>query len=420
MTYDEAIAWLYSTQTVGIKLGLENISRLLCALGVETAPRSAAGGPTLFHIAGTNGKGSVCAMIDAISRTAGHRTGLFTSPHLVTFRERIRLDGAMISKADAADGLTRIREIVARWDPHPTFFELATALALDWFQKQKAQVIVLETGMGGRLDATNALTPAVAAITALSLDHRQYLGETLEAIAAEKAGIFKPGVPVVSTPQPAGAARVLEETAARIGAPLAWAATPVALPVALPGSHQRLNAALALAAIEAAKLPVSPSAIETGLASVVWPGRFQRLNAPGGEGNTPLVLDGAHNEAAAARLVQTWREEYGSERPVVLLGILRDKDVAAICREFAPLAARFIATPVQSVRSCTAEALAGTLRAAAPETPVCLAASAAEGLSLAQREARATGRRVLVTGSLFLIGETLALLQGGEAEASAQ
>lgn len=417
MTYDEAIDWLYSTQTVGIKLGLENITRLLRCLGVETAPCPEAGGATVFHIAGTNGKGSVCAMLDAVTRAAGLRTGLFTSPHLVTFRERIRLNGVMISRADTAAGLSRIREIVAGWETHPTFFELATALALDWFQQQKAEIIVLETGMGGRLDATNAITPAVAAITALSLDHRQYLGETLEAIAAEKAGIFKPGIPVVSTPQPAGAAHVLKSTAARVGAPLAWASQPVAVPVALPGSHQRLNAALVLAALEAAKLPITPEMTAKGLAGVVWPGRFQRLQSPEG---IPLVLDGAHNEAAATRLVQTWREEYGEQRPVVLLGVLRDKDVAAICREFAPLAAKWIATPVQSVRTCTAEALAESLHAAAPEVPCQIAASAAAGLALAQSEARDTGRPVLITGSLFLIGEILALLQGTESETSAQ
>jgi len=416
MTYDESIAWLYSTQTVGIKLGLENISRLLGCLGVETAPRPGSG-PTVFHVAGTNGKGSVCAMLDAVCRAAGLRTALFTSPHLVTFRERIRLDGVMISEADVASGLTRIRELIAGWAQHPTFFEISTALALAWFQEQKAQIVALETGLGGRLDATNAVTPAVAVVTALSFDHSHYLGDTLEEIAAEKAGIFKPGVPVVSAPQPPAAARVLEETAARLGCLLEGVTEPAPFEVALPGSHQKLNAALALAALNAARLPLSQTAIEQGLANVVWPGRFQRINGPAG---TPLVLDGAHNEAAAARLVQTWKELYGEEQPVILLGVLRDKDVAAICRELAPLGARFVVTPVHSVRTCTAEVLAQAMYEAAPGTPCHVAGSAEEGLACAQAEAREAGRRVLITGSLFLIGETLALLEGEKAETSAQ
>ncbi|MDD5349883.1 MAG: bifunctional folylpolyglutamate synthase/dihydrofolate synthase [Chthoniobacteraceae bacterium] len=414
MTYKEAIAWLYATQPVGIKLGLENITRLVRALGIDPAP---AHGPVIFHIAGTNGKGSVCAMLDAICRAAGKRTALFTSPHLVTFRERIRVNGAPIPEADIAAGLTRIREIVSGWPAHPTFFELTTALALAWFQEQRAEVIVLETGLGGRLDATNALTPAVTAITSLSMDHRQYLGETLAAIAAEKAGIFKPGVPAVSTPQPPEAARVLEETAARVGASFAWAAEPVTREVALAGSHQRLNAALALAILEAARMPIPQAAITQGLQSVIWPGRFQRIAGPTG---IPLILDGAHNESAASRLVQTWAEVYGEERPVLLLGVLRDKDVPAICRELAPLAAEFVVTPVHSIRTCDAPALAQCVRAAAPATPCLEVRSAAEGLQRAQAAAQASGRRVLITGSLFLVGEVLALLQGGTAEASAQ
>lgn len=410
MNYQEAVAWIYSTQTVGIKLGLENIERLLAALEIETP---APGGPVIFHVAGTNGKGSVCAMLDAALRAAGIRSGLFTSPHLVTFRERIRLDGAMIPQADVAAGLTRIRGIVGRWKNHPTFFEIATALALDWFRRGAARAIVLETGLGGRLDATNAVTPHVSVLTSLSLDHRQYLGDTLEEIAAEKAGILKPGIPAVSAPQTDAAARVITETARRAGAPLTWVREPVALEVALPGSHQKLNAALALEALKASPLAIPPRAVQEGLANVVWPGRFQIVERPG---RAALVLDGAHNEAAAARLVQTWRERFGERRPAILLGILRDKDVAAICRELAPLAAEFIAAPVRSLRSCAVADLAGRIREAAPQTPCRESASAAEGLRLAE----AGGRPVLATGSLFLVGEILALLDGGTAEASAQ
>ena len=164
MNYREALAWLYATQRFGIKLGLENIERLLAALpgsgvGITAAPCK------VIHVAGTNGKGSVCAMIDAIARAAGYRTGLFTSPHLVSFRERIRVDGEKISEDEVAGGLTEIRELIRSWDPHPTFFEIATALALQHFQKTRCEILVLETGMGGRLDATNAVQSSVSVIT---------------------------------------------------------------------------------------------------------------------------------------------------------------------------------------------------------------------------------------------------------------
>jgi dihydrofolate synthase/folylpolyglutamate synthase len=214
VTYREAVEWLYSLQLYGIKLGLENMQRLCAALqiylGPQPAERSKAAGdspkisglnrrfgageqaPVFIHVAGTNGKGSVCAMLDAICRRGGVRCGLYTSPHLVTFRERIRLDGEMIPAADVAAGLSRIRELVAAWDNPPTFFEVTTALALEWFQDQHAHVVILETGLGGRLDATNVVTPAVSVLTPIGLDHQQILGESLVQIAAEKCGIIKP------------------------------------------------------------------------------------------------------------------------------------------------------------------------------------------------------------------------------------
>ena len=199
MNYREALAWLYATQRFGIKLGLENIERLLAALpgsGLETAAPC-----KVIHVAGTNGKGSVCAMIDAIARTAGHRTGLFTSPHLVSFRERVRVDGKKISEGEVAGGLTEIRELIRDWDPHPTFFEIATALALQHFQKTRCEILVLETGMGGRLDATNAVQSSVSVITPIDFDHEKWLGHSIDQIAKEKAGIIKPRTPVISAPQ---------------------------------------------------------------------------------------------------------------------------------------------------------------------------------------------------------------------------
>ncbi|HSP45357.1 MAG TPA: Mur ligase family protein, partial [Chthoniobacterales bacterium] len=172
MNYGEALAWLYGTQRFGIKLGLENVQRLLCELNLPGKDQR------IIHVAGTNGKGSVCAMIDSICRAGNYRTGLFTSPHLVTFRERIRVDGEMIAPDEAARGLGSLREIICDWDPHPTFFEITTALALDDFKKKECEVIVLETGLGGRLDATNATTPVVSVLTPIGYDHERWLGNT--------------------------------------------------------------------------------------------------------------------------------------------------------------------------------------------------------------------------------------------------
>lgn len=408
--YPAALAWLYGTQLTGIKLGLDNIRRLL-----REATVFREGAAAILHVAGTNGKGSVCAMLDAVCRAGGRRTGLFTSPHLVEFRERIRLDGAMIPPAAVATGLTRLRNASSGWDAPPTFFELTTALALDWFAREGAEVIVLETGLGGRLDSTNVLTrPAACVLTAIDLDHTAWLGETLAAVAAEKAGILKPGVPAVSAPQAPEAASVIERVARETGAPLRFVreSAPADWPLALAGSHQRRNAALALAVLDAAGLAVPEAAARRGLANVEWPGRFQRLE------NGRVILDGAHNPAAARRLVETWREEFGPDvRATVVLGILKDKDVPAVCAGLVPLAARFIAVPVRSSpRSSTAGELLAVLHGVAPEIP----AETADDLPAALAAARMHGGRVLVTGSLFLVGEALAQHAGVEPEQSWQ
>lgn len=395
MNYGEAVAWLYATQLHGIKLGLENIRRLTAALGVRV---SGEGAPQFLHVAGTNGKGSVCAMLDAICRAAGHRTGFFTSPHLITFRERIRVDGAMIGEEEVAQRLTEIREITASWDHAATFFEITTALALAHFQAAGCEVVVLETGLGGRLDATNVVTPAVCVITEIALDHQQWLGATLDLIAAEKAGIFKDGVPVISAPQSREVVPVFERHARESGAlVVAFVEEPWdACPVNLAGSHQLWNAALAVHALALAAIRVTPEAVARGLKTVEWPGRFQHIGER-------TILDGAHNPAAAARLVVTWREVFGGERATLVLGILADKDLHGICAALLPIAARVIATPVQNPRTSAPENVAATLAELAPALPC----STAPDLAAALREARARPERVLVCGSLFLVGEAL-------------
>ena len=352
MNYREALAWLYATQRFGIKLGLENIERLLAALPGSGDFQITAAPCKVIHVAGTNGKGSVCAMIDAIARTAGHRTGLFTSPHLVSFRERVRVDGKKISEGEVAGGLTEIRELIGSWDPHPTFFEIATALALQHFQKTRCEILVLETGMGGRLDATNAVQSSVSVITPIDFDHEKWLGHSIDQIAKEKAGIIKPRTPVISAPQRPEAEVIIRQRAEECDAPLQFVNDPwTKTKIALRGEHQKMNAALAIAALQATDIKVSDDATARGLSSVEWPARFQIWNER-------IVIDGAHNPASARILAQTWREEFGNEHATISLAILRDKNAAEIVQAFAPIATRFVLPQIRSERALPPNELA--------------------------------------------------------------
>ncbi len=401
MTYPDALAWLYSTQVTGIKLGLETIHRLLDALDFDSHTVK------ILHVAGTNGKGSTCAMLDAVCRAQGYRTGLYTSPHLVSFRERIQLDGRPIPEYAVAEGLTHLRELAADWTPQPTFFEYTTALALDWLRRQHTEVLILETGLGGRLDATNAVTPAVSVLTTIDFDHTAWLGDTLGLIAGEKAGIIKPGVPVVSAPQEPEAAAVITRVANENGSPLHVVTMPLPADwsLALAGSHQRINAALALDALRAAGIETSDQARRAGLAQVEWPGRFHRLE------NGRVILDGAHNPAAARRLAHTWHEEFGGHHPAtVILGMMRDKDIPAICRALEPLAVRFLTVPTRNPRAASPEELRDVLALVMPSGGP--GARALPGLADALDAARGFPEPILVTGSFFLVGEALARLTG--------
>lgn len=406
MKYEDAIAWLYGTQLFGIKLGLDHVHRLLTALGLSDA--LAENGCRVLHVAGTNGKGSVCAMSEAILRTGGNRTGLFTSPHLVTFRERIRVNGRMIPEAAVAEGLTRIRALVESWDPHPTFFEITLALAVGHFAAEHCEVVVLETGMGGRLDATNAIDSDVAVITPIGLDHTQWLGDTLGLIAGEKAGIIKPGRPVLSAVQPPAAAAVIESVAREKGAPLRWITDAEApdTPLALKGPHQKANAALAVAAVRTLCPTIPDAAIQRGLASVEWPARFQRIGER-------VVIDGAHNAHAAAVLAETWRGEFGPDtKATIIFGGVATKDTAEVMRCLSPFAARWIFVKVASQRGLSLEHLeAAWTGLDLSGIPTFRADHAADALAQAGREAPED--LILITGSLYLAGEALAELQGG-------
>jgi dihydrofolate synthase/folylpolyglutamate synthase len=394
VNYSEALAWLYSLQRFGIKLGLENIRRLIAELHSDLSRAR------VIHVAGTNGKGSVCAMIDSICRAQNYCTGLFTSPHLVTFRERIRVNGKEISEDAVANGLTKIRELVRDWDPHPTFFEIATALALKYFAENKIEIAVLETGMGGRFDATNAVPSNVSIITSIDLDHEKWLGNSLEKIAAEKAGIIKPKAPVVSAPQKKEVEVVLRNRAAECESPIEFITEPHEQhPIALSGAYQKQNAALAIAAIHAAKIDIDDPAVAHGLASVDWPARFQKWDER-------TIIDGAHNPAAARTLAQTWRENCGIERATLILAILSDKDLHGICEALARIADSVFLPKIRSDRAADPQTIAHVLVDLGVKSELC--ASFAEAFG----KAREKSAPILITGSLHFAGEALAHLRG--------
>jgi dihydrofolate synthase/folylpolyglutamate synthase len=408
LPYKQALAWLYSLQRFGIKLGLENIRRLRdeCCSGVcVKRPALAAASASTFrviHVAGTNGKGSVCAIIDSICRAQGYRTGLFTSPHLVTFRERIRVNGEMISENAVANGLTTIRNLVADWDPHPTFFEVTTALALKYFSEANIDVAILETGIGGRLDATNAVQSDISVITRIDFDHEEWLGNTLAEIATEKAGIIKPRIPVVCAPQRPKAEHVIRARATECEAPLQFVTGSYdGSPVALRGHHQKQNAAVAIAALRAAKIDVDNSTIARGLASIDWPARFQKWDER-------TIIDGAHNPAAARVLAETWREIFGDQKATLILAVLSDKDLRGICEALAPIADSVFLPKIRSQRAALPETLAKVLANITPPLPYSITPSVGEALD----RAHAKPNRILITGSLHFAGEVLAHLRG--------
>ena len=423
LNYKEALSWLYSLQRFGIKLGLENIRRLLdefCS-GVRRGERPALAAASAFtfkviHVAGTNGKGSVCAMIGSICRAQGYRTGLFTSPHLVTFRERIRVNGQMVSEDAVADSLNTIRNLVGDWDPHPTFFEVTTALALKCFSEAKLDLVVLETGIGGRLDATNAIQSDVSVITAIDLDHQEWLGNTLAEIASEKAGIIKPGVPVVCAAQELEAEKVIRARAAECEAPVQFVnETYHRSPVVLRGEYQKQNAAVAIAAVQAAKMQLVEKAIVRGLVSIDWPARFQMWDKR-------TVIDGAHNPAAVHVLAETWREIFGKQKATLILAVLSDKDLRGICEALAPIVDSVLLPKICSERAAPPEQLAEILASIRPFCRAgawpasnrrgCPTISIAKSVGEALDRARSKPNPILITGSLHFAGEVLAHLRG--------
>ena len=425
LSFAQAAAWLDGLQLFKIKLGLDTTRELLADLG------SPEHGLPVLHIAGTNGKGSVGATLATILTAAGYRTGFYSSPHLSCVRERFRIDGACISEARFASLVGRLRAVLG--DRQPTYFETATLLTLLWFAEERVDAAILETGMGGRLDATNVVTPQVCLLTDISRDHEQHLGTGIAAIAREKAGIIKEGVPVVCSANDPEAVAVIAARCRECASPLflhgrdfagtlekdgRFAYRPISGPVRtgltlrLAGAHQAVNTALALAALEllADRYPQAAAAVPAALARVHWPGRMESFTAEVDGRSRRFLLDGAHNQAGVESLVHSLTRGYQRERLVLVWGNMADKDLLPGLLSLLPLSDRVIFTRAEPIRSAAPEALLAQL----PREQHCrteCAATVAEALARAVA-ATSPDDLICVAGSLYLVGRARQLLLG--------
>jgi dihydrofolate synthase/folylpolyglutamate synthase len=398
--------YLDGLSPLSMRFGLERVERALAALG---HPERAA---PVLHVAGTNGKGSTCAMAAAALRAAGLRTGLYTSPHLEAFNERIQVDGVPIDDAALAAAIEAVRA-ACPWheggapEDRLTYFEMATLAAFVELARRRVEVAVVEVGLGGRLDATNVVQPTVTAVACIGLDHTQLLGDTVEAVAREKAGIFKPGIPaVLHAVQPPGVLEVLAAEAARVGAPLEVAPAGWAGPVALLGPHQQGNAGLAAAAVRALGrrgVRVGEPALAAGIATAIWPGRLERVG--------DVLLDGAHNPDGARALARALAELHPGRPAELVFGVLGDKDHRAMLAALGPAARRLHLVRPASPRARAVDEVGR--EAAALGLTTDRHDTMAEALACARAGAsREGGAPVVVAGSLYLVGEARALLRG--------
>jgi dihydrofolate synthase / folylpolyglutamate synthase len=435
MSYHNTVQYLYNLQKYGMKFGLDNIRRLSALLNNPHETFLS------VHVAGTNGKGSTSAMIASILQSAGFRVGLFTSPHLVSFTERIRINGEEIEEHEVINLTGEIRDIVAHCnDFSPTFFEVVTAIAMLFFKSKMVEIAVFETGMGGRLDATNILNPLVTVLTSINYDHREFLGATLQEIAGEKAGIIKPGVPVVSSRQEPDAETVIRARAGTSNAGISFYGHDFSsvlkkdeidgirfdyrsqeafflddLFVPLPGEHQMENASVAIkAAMICLKSPACLPApyptlqreemlIRAGLENVRWPGRLQFFKGP-----PSVLLDGAHNPSAASALARslqrTFQKKY--KNIILVMGIMADKDIRGIMEPLLPLASRIVFTAPAYSRAATPDTLAHLAWDLGYDT-FTTAPTVQSALDIAKTLAVSGGNDALivVTGSFYTLGE---------------
>jgi len=425
--YDDTLAAMYGLRRFGIKLGLSTTRNILKELGDPHTRFST------IHVAGTNGKGSIASCIASILRGAGYKTGLYTSPHLVKFNERILVDGRQIPDGHVVQAFEAVRKASVGMR-EATFFEYATAMALFEFQRQNVEWAVMETGMGGRLDATNVIEPELSIVSNISVEHRDYLGHTIALIAGEKGGIIKPGVPVVTGAKQKAAIEVLEKIAKEKSSPLfrmgkdfrvkrskdggfsyyGMDQTWKNMSTPLPGSHQIENAAIALAACEILKrkkVGLSDETIRAGVAENSWPGRLEVVSS------SPFtLLDGAHNLMGARALGKFMANHLEKEKTTLVIGILDDKPYAAMLKSLVPHCARVILTMPETERALPPETL--LKEAEKMSDHVSIIPSVKEAVIQAIDQAK-PDETVCIAGSLYVVGEAkqaLSQLKGDGAQ----
>ncbi len=411
-TLSAALDWIQGGGHAGHKAGLDHMYALLDALGNPER------GLRFVHVAGTNGKGSTCAVLERALRQAGMKTGLYTSPYLCRYNERIRVNGAPIPDGPLLSYISQLREtaeeLIAR-DIYPTPFEMGTALAYMYFRDQRVDIVVLEVGLGGRFDSTNTIIPDVSVIAAIGLDHMKTLGDTLEKIAFEKAGIIKSGVPVVAMPQEECVMRVFRDVAAQRGSALTFANEPdilaesghgcrftLNLPrsgehefsLSLPGAHQAKNASLALTALDLLGIPAET--MRKALPMTAWPGRLEWIDG--------VLLDGAHNPQGVRALSAFLSSHFPMEKITLVTGMMRDKQYETCAAILAPQVGIAYATAVQEARAASPEEIARAYERCGANVEI------APDVRGAVNAARAHGGLVVVAGSLYLVGEVREML----------
>ncbi len=411
MTYEEAVRYIESYTWSPDRIGLYRIQELLNRLG---DPQK---GLKFVHVAGSNGKGSTCAMLAEILTRSGLRTGLFTSPHLVRFEERMQIDGQMIPGEELADILEQVRDEAEQMDEHPSQFELSTAIGMVWFARKQCDVVVLEVGMGGTFDSTNVIdSPEVAVITHIGLEHTEFLGNTLAMIASAKAGIIKEGTTAVCYSQEAEVMDVIRETCRERRADFEEADASRAVVTAhdltgqtfewengqyrlsLLGEHQTANAVTALTCIKVLRRKgwkIPEDAVHAGLEGVKWPARFEVLHT-----DPVFIVDGGHNPQCAQAIARNIRQYLPGEKVTFLTGVLADKDYNTMLGYILPLAASFVCVTPDSPRAMQAEELAGRIRDMGVPAVACPGIGEAAKLLVKRGDPH-----VLCFGSLYMAGE---------------
>jgi len=411
--HQESVSWLFGLQKYGIKFGLSKTTNLLQAFGNPHHNQH------YIHIAGTNGKGSVGAMLEAILLTAGLKVGFYTSPHLVSFTERFRINRESIPKDTAASLIREVKGVINQKEP-PTFFEFTTAMTLLYFFREAVDIAIIEAGMGGRLDATNVIDPMVSIITNIGFDHQHFLGDTISAIAHEKGGIIKKGVDLVTAVDQPPVVKLFESLCKKKGAPF-WRVGQHAryrrlpsglfgyyglhkrfrdLTLGLKGGFQYKNAAVALLAVEILKrkgIRISDEALQRGLANPLWPGRVEEVAS-----HPTIILDGAHNPSAMRSLAQAIGNDFDFEKLILVVGIMEDKDISHILAEIVPLAHKVIYTRPAYYRAANPQHIMDVAKEFKKDGEVHVPLSTAIERA---RELADTKDLIVITGSLFTVGE---------------